>query len=167
MRASDADRDRACDVLKAGFAEGRLRQEEFEARLDRVQRASTYGELHSLVADLPQGPVQAQPAPMPAPMPMPQAQPHWPQAHWPQARYLPMPPPTNGNALGALICGLLSPVTWGLTSIPSVVLGHKARAELRHTHERGDGYALTGLILGYLGIAFWILLIVILVILTN
>ncbi len=56
MPASEADRARAGDVLRAGFAEGRLNQQEFEARLDRVQRAGTDGELHSLVADLPHQP---------------------------------------------------------------------------------------------------------------
>ncbi len=30
LRASDADRERAVDVLKAAFAEGRLTQDEFE-----------------------------------------------------------------------------------------------------------------------------------------
>jgi uncharacterized protein DUF1707 len=53
--AANADRERAIDVLRAGFTEGRLTQEEFDERAARVYRARTYGELGALVADLPAG----------------------------------------------------------------------------------------------------------------
>ncbi|SOE12939.1 protein of unknown function [Streptomyces sp. 2323.1] len=144
MRASHADRERAVDVLKAGFAEGRLQQSEYEQRITRAYHAQTHAELQMLVADLPQGPV-------------PQAQ-FLPQRPVP-ATFMPMqmPPPvsTNGSATGALVCGIMTPVTWGLTAIPAVILGHKARAEIRRTGERGDGQALAGLVLGWLGIGGW------------
>ncbi|GLW17440.1 DUF1707 and DUF4190 domain-containing protein [Streptomyces kronopolitis] len=146
MRASHADRERAVDVLKAGFAEGRLQQREYEQRITRAYQAQTHAELQMLVADLPQGPV-------------PQAQ-FLPQRPMP-ATFMPMqmPPPvaTNGAATGALVCGILTPVSWGLTAIPAVILGHKARAEIRRTGERGDGQALVGLVLGWLGIGGWTL----------
>ena len=38
-----------------------------------------------------------------------------------------------------------------------MILGHKARAEIRRSGERGDGQALTGLILGWLAIGGWAL----------
>src|SRR5271154_7002817 len=57
MRASTADRERVIDVLKAGFAEGRLAQEEFEQRAGQPLSARTYPELETLTADLPAGPV--------------------------------------------------------------------------------------------------------------
>lgn len=145
MRASHADRERAVDVLKAGFAEGRLSQPEYEQRMSRAYQAQTHGELQMLVADLPQGPVpQAQFAPRPVPatfMPPP----------------MPMPVQTNSSATGALVCGIMTPVTWGLTAIPAVILGHKARAEIRRTGEGGDGQAIAGLVLGWLGIGGWAL----------
>ncbi|MFI7100003.1 DUF1707 and DUF4190 domain-containing protein [Streptomyces sp. NPDC050161] len=145
MRASHADRERAVDVLKAGFAEGRLAQGEYEQRITRAYQAQTHAELQMLVADLPQGPVpQAQFTPRPVPaafMPM----------------QMPMPVHTNSSATGALVCGIMTPVTWGLTAIPAVILGHKARAEIRRSGERGDGQALTGLVLGWLGIGGWAL----------
>jgi hypothetical protein len=56
MLASNADRDRAVDVLRAGFAEGRLTQPEFEERMERVQAARTYDQLAELTSDLPAGP---------------------------------------------------------------------------------------------------------------
>lgn len=143
MRASHADRDRATDVLRAGYAEGRLTKDEYDARVDAVLRAATHGELSRLVGDLPQGP-----ATVPAPLP-PTFLPH-PLAH---------PPQQNGMALGSLICGVLIPFT-GVSAIPAVVLGHKARAEIRRTGERGDGMALAGLVLGYLAIVTFALLVV-------
>ena len=53
--AANADRERAVDVLRAGFTEGRLTQEEFDERVAQVYAARTYGELGALVADLPAG----------------------------------------------------------------------------------------------------------------
>ncbi|KAF4407843.1 MULTISPECIES: DUF1707 and DUF4190 domain-containing protein [Streptomyces] len=150
MRASNADRERAVDVLKAGFAEGRLSQGEYEQRLGRAYQAQTHGQLQAIVADLPQGPV-------PQPVPQAQAVLPVPQTFMPA----PLPPPTNGSATGALVCGILSPMTWGLTAVPAVILGHKARAEIRRTGESGEGLALAGLIIGWLSIAFGVAIVLI------
>lgn len=140
MRASHTDRERAIDVLKAGFSEGRLGQEEYEQRLARASQAQTYADLSVLIADLPQGPV---PVPVPAPQPTYPVVPR---------TFLPAPPPsTNGSAIGALVCGILTPM-YGLTAIPAVILGHKAKAEIRRTGEQGDGFATAGLVLGWLAI---------------
>jgi hypothetical protein len=56
LRASDADRERIAERLKQAATEGRLLANELEDRLVRTFRAQTYGELDSVVADLP-GPV--------------------------------------------------------------------------------------------------------------
>src|SRR2546421_6832757 len=53
IRASDADRDRVADRLRAATAEGRLLAEELEERLEALFAARTYGELDAIVADLP------------------------------------------------------------------------------------------------------------------
>ncbi|MFD7918915.1 DUF1707 and DUF4190 domain-containing protein [Streptomyces sp. NPDC059740] len=145
MRAAHTDRERAVDVLKAGFAEGRLPQHEYEQRVARAYAAQTYGELEMLVSDLPQGPM----TPL-APAPVMQQRPAVPPTFMAQPVV-----PTNGTSTAALVCGVLMPFTWGATAIPAVIMGHKARAEIRRTGERGDGQALAGLILGYLGIAGW------------
>ncbi|WP_435847638.1 DUF1707 and DUF4190 domain-containing protein [Streptomyces fumanus] len=144
MLASHADRERAVDVLRAGYGEGRLAKEEFDQRVARAYAARTVGELAVLVADLPQGPVgigQGVPA-----------------------AFLPPPPVTNGKAVGAVVCGALTVVTGGITGIPAVVLGHSARAEIRRSGERGDGLALTGLVLGWLSVAGWALFVLLLVV---
>jgi hypothetical protein len=54
--ASDADRERAVDVLRAGFAEGRLTQPEFTERIARVQSSRTYDQLAELTRDLQTAP---------------------------------------------------------------------------------------------------------------
>ena len=79
MRSSSADRERAVDVLKAAFAEGRLDQEEYTTRVEQVYTSRTYGDLAVLTADLPAGPLgtleQAKqlPAQATSPAPMPPA----------------------------------------------------------------------------------------------
>ena len=47
--------------------------------------------------------------------------------------------------------------TFGLTSIPALILGYKARGQIRQTGEAGDGLAVTGLILGWLAVVLWLL----------
>jgi hypothetical protein len=144
MLASHAERERAVDVLRAGFAEGRLEHAEFEQRVARAYEARTVGELASLVADLPQGPA--------------------PVGQGVQATFLPHPLATNGKAVGALVCGVLTVATAGLTGFPAVVLGHAARAEMRRSGERGEGLATTGLVLGWLSVAGWALFVMLLVV---
>ena len=55
--AGSADRERTAGVLRAGFTEGRLTQDELDDRLARAFAARTYGDLWRLTADLPSGPL--------------------------------------------------------------------------------------------------------------
>jgi Domain of unknown function (DUF1707) len=83
LRAAHADRERAVDVLRAAFAEGRLDQDEYTDRVGLVHASRTYAELGALVADLPAGPLGtlalaplaplavAPPAPLPPAAPPP------------------------------------------------------------------------------------------------
>lgn len=145
MLAAHADRERTVDVLRAGFAEGRLQQVEFERRVARAYEARTVGELSLIVADLPQGPVAAQPS---------VPQPHGYPVQVPRT-FLAAPPPTNGKAVASMVCGVLTTMTMGATGIPAVILGHSARAEIRRTGEGGEGFAMAGLVLGWLSVAGW------------
>ena len=62
MRAADADREAVADRLQAAAHEGRIDFEELEERLGRAYGARTYGELETLVADLPgQSPSESHP----------------------------------------------------------------------------------------------------------
>jgi Domain of unknown function (DUF1707) len=53
LRASDEDREQTATRLRHAAAEGRLRAEELEARLEVAFAARTYSELEGLVSDLP------------------------------------------------------------------------------------------------------------------
>ena len=52
LRASDADRDRVIEVLRAAVADGRLDPAEFDERLDAALAARTIDALAPLTADL-------------------------------------------------------------------------------------------------------------------
>src|SRR5215831_5482329 len=66
FRASHADRDRAIDLLKAAFVQGRLTKDELDERLGQALAARTYGDLAALTADLHPGLAAAQPERKPA-----------------------------------------------------------------------------------------------------
>ncbi len=131
IRASDADRDRAAEVLKTGYAEGRLGKDEYDEHLGLVYSARTLGDLATVTAQLPGGGT----------------------ALYPRRAGR---PGTNQLAQAALACGL-AVIFFGLTSIPAVVLGHAARRQIRRTGEAGDTLALTGLVLGWIGVTLWVL----------
>jgi hypothetical protein len=137
VRASAADRERAIDVLKAAFAEGRLTREEHDARVERAYRSRTYADLAALSVDLPAGPLgtlSSQAVAAPA-------------AHLPAAQSR----RTNPLATASLVCGLipLLPAT-----LAAIILGIQARRQIQRTGEGGAALATTGLALA----AFWIVL---------
>jgi hypothetical protein len=69
-------------------------------------------------------------------------------------------PGTNGLAIASLILGLVGWVPCGLGSILAVVFGFVARRQIRDTGRGsgGDGLAIAGIVLGFLGILAWIVL---------
>jgi hypothetical protein len=136
LRASDSDREQLVDVLKAAFSEGRLTQDEYTARMEQAYTAKTYGELRTLVGDLP-SPV--------------------PQVPYTFTRYQ-QQRPTNSLAVASMVFGLATPL-FGLTALPAVILGHKARGQIRRTGEKGNGMAVTGLVIGWAAIGLFVLLV--------
>lgn len=133
MRASDNDRWGVQSRLNDAFAEGRLTREEWDQRATALGTAATYADLDRLTADLPRPSV-----PSPPPVVVQQR--------------------TSGLAIASLVCGICQigfPVPTGVVAI---FLGHAARRRIRRTGERGDGLALAGLILGYVGLIGYVLL---------
>jgi hypothetical protein len=63
IRASDAERNEVADRLSRHFADGRLDQIEFKARLDRAMGATTRGDLGGVFDDLPPLGAEGTPAP--------------------------------------------------------------------------------------------------------
>jgi DUF1707 SHOCT-like domain len=53
VRASDAERDQAAEVLRAAFAEGRVTRAELDERLAAAYAAKTHDDLRDLTGDLP------------------------------------------------------------------------------------------------------------------
>jgi hypothetical protein len=66
LRTSHADRERAIDVLKAAFVQGRLTKDEFELRVGQALASRTYADLAALTADIPAWVTSARPAAEPA-----------------------------------------------------------------------------------------------------
>ncbi|MEU8798148.1 DUF4190 domain-containing protein [Spirillospora sp. NPDC048819] len=69
---------------------------------------------------------------------------------------VPVARPTNGMATASMVCGLIGFFACGLTSILAIIFGHVAQSQMKRTGEGGHGMAVTGLILGYLITAGWI-----------
>ena len=53
LRASHADREQLIGTLKTAFVQGRLTEDELEARVDLVYASRTYAELAEVTADIP------------------------------------------------------------------------------------------------------------------
>lgn len=67
----------------------------------------------------------------------------------------PQPLQTNGWAVASLVCGIL--FCLALPAPLAVIFGIVALLKSRQPHVGGKGMAVAGLILGIIGIAFWIL----------
>jgi hypothetical protein len=139
IRASDSDRSRVQSVLNDAFAEGRITREEWEDRATVLAGPVTHADLARLTGDL---------VPLPVPTPAPYLLPTTAQ------------PPTNGMAVASLVCGIGQVVGGPIAGIAAIILGHQARRRIRLTGEQGDGLAVTGLILGYIGTVGLVLLVV-------
>ena len=130
MRATDADRDSVHALLQAAYADGRLTWDEFDTRSTSLMAAKTYDQLSALTADL-RRPVPYRPGSYPA------ARSAGEPTRWPSPRWC---------------CGIGQIFFWFVAGIPAIVFGHIARRQIRETGEAGDGMALAGLIMGYLGV---------------
>jgi hypothetical protein len=152
MRASDDDRSKVQAMLNDAFAEGRLTQEEWDQRSGELVTGATYGDLDRLTSDLPTASPGMQYGVVPAS---------------PNPGLVRADAPTNGMAVAALICGIGQLMLGFPAGIAAIVLGHKARRRIRQTGERGDGMALAGLILGYIGTAGFVLLALLVVVVAS
>jgi hypothetical protein len=67
LRASHEDRDRIVELLRVAAGDGRLTADELDERLEAALTARTYGELATLITDLPAVPGFAAGTPVPQP----------------------------------------------------------------------------------------------------
>jgi hypothetical protein len=132
LRASDADREAACERLRTAALEGRLDPLELDERLGAAYAARWCSQLQALTADV---------TPPPAPVPAPAGPPVFVR-----------PPATNGLAVASLVCGAVW-LGW-IGSALAIVFGHLALNQIARSggRERGRAVAIGGLALGYLGV---------------
>ena len=67
LRTSHVDRERAIEMLKAAFVQGRLTKDEFDLRVGQAFASRTYVELAAVTADIPAGLIGDQSPRTPAP----------------------------------------------------------------------------------------------------
>src|SRR4051812_33336405 len=72
--------------------------------------------------------------------------------------------PTSSLAIASLVLGCLSYIACGgpITGIPAIICGHMARGEIRRSRGlyKGDGLALAGLVMGYIGCSILLLFLI-------
>lgn len=84
----------------------------------------------------------------------------------PSAQYAPSQPgpvapvPTNTAAILSLVSSIIGFFSLGLLSLVGVILGHVSLSQIKRTREGGRPLAVAGLVIGYIGIGFWLLLII-------
>ena len=114
--------------------------------------------------EYPQQPTYQDPYAYPTTTPSYQVQPAYPAAGYGQ-QYGPayvVARPTNGLAIASLVCSLAGFLI--AISFPvGAIMGHIARRQIAESGEQGDGMALAGIIVGWIGLvlalaylAFWI-----------
>ena len=87
-----------------------------------------------------------------------QAQQHYPPAYPPPPAYgqppypYPYPParPTNGMAIASMVLGIVW-VYW-VGSILALIFGYVALKEIRRSKQGGEGMAIAGIVLGWIGV---------------
>lgn len=80
--------------------------------------------------------------------------PHGQWGHYPAART------TNGLAIASMVLGIVW-VYW-IGSVLALVFGYIARSQIRQRGQSGDGMAIAGIVLGWVGIATLVLFILVL-----
>ncbi len=70
------------------------------------------------------------------------------------------PPKTNGLAIAALCCGIGQILLGLIAGIPGIILGFIALNQIKAKGEGGRGMAIAGIVLGFAGIALFLILII-------
>jgi hypothetical protein len=73
------------------------------------------------------------------------------------------PPSNNGLAVASMVCGILAFVFCQVLAIPGLILGLRARRQIRESQgaETGDVFALAGIILSAIGLVLLVAVVVI------
>jgi hypothetical protein len=97
-----------------------------------------------------------------APPPPPYQQPPYqqPPSGYPQQYGYPeySSPGTNGFAIASMVLGIVW--IWWIGSVLALVFGYVAKSQIRETGQSGSGMATAGIVLGWIGVGFLLLIIV-------
>jgi hypothetical protein len=63
---------------------------------------------------------------------------------------------TNGFAVASLVLGIF--IFWLLPSILALIFGYTARKQIRERGQGGDGMAVAGIVLGWVGVGIWVII---------
>ena len=69
-------------------------------------------------------------------------------------------PSGNSLAIAALCCGIAQVIAGPFAGIPAIVLGYMSIGQIRRTGEEGRGMAITGIVLGIVGVLLTVLVII-------
>jgi uncharacterized protein DUF4190 len=104
----------------------------------------------------PQGTPYGQPMQQPPPYGAPYGQPYGAPYGYP---YAPPQQRTNGLAIASMVLGILW-LYW-VGSILALVFGYVARRQIRERGESGGGMATAGIVLGWIGVGFIVVAVVV------
>lgn len=80
-----------------------------------------------------------------------------------QPMYGGVPAGNNSKATTSLILGIVSLLCCQLAGIAAVIVGRRAKNEIRSSGQQGDGLATAGIILGWISIALTVLSILLII----
>ncbi|MEX2975206.1 DUF4190 domain-containing protein [Streptomyces sp. C184] len=95
-----------------------------------------------------------------------------PQQQYPQGQFAPQPqyqpqPDTSGKAVASMVIGIASlviPFIGIVTGPLAIIFAARARREIQHTGQKGDGMAIAGLVTGIVGCIGYAIFVVLLII---
>jgi hypothetical protein len=72
------------------------------------------------------------------------------------------PQQTNGLAIASMVVSIVAlPFCFGLPGIVGAIMGHVARRQVAQRNEQGAGFALAGIIVGWISFALFIAIVVV------
>lgn len=92
------------------------------------------------------------------------AYPQQPYGQQPYGQPYGQPVGTNGKAIASLILGICGLVLCGLFGIAAIVVGGNARREMAGTGQAGHGFALAGVVMGWISVALMLVGLLVIVI---
>jgi hypothetical protein len=102
---------------------------------------------------------------LPYPPPPPSGPPTYPAPPYGQPYYGGPPAQqrtTNGFAITSMVLGILW--IWWIGSVLALIFGYIARKQIRQNNQSGDGMAIAGIVLGWIGVGIFVVVVLLAVV---